>query len=227
MSQPEIDINEDDLHPDLIGSYVSLEMASEFGVWPGIYSKWIHSPMMIDVKWINEAYSLRRESAEKALKEGSIDKYLGIIEKPYRLSELLELHQNDRFDVVKHFEIFGWLWRSIENVHQIVEDENAALMELFDEIIERVPESTRFDSDVPLVEDKDGLITVYRGYNENYEPNGDGLCYTTSKEKAEWFAKRFSFGNENHPGRVRTRKVSRDWIVFTTDGRGEKEVVAL
>lgn len=68
--------------------------------------------------------------------------------------------------------------------------------------------------------DKDGYITIYRGFNgRNRE---DGNSYTLSKEKAIWFANRFR--KESYVNKYKIH--IRDVLAFITD-RNEAEIVAL
>jgi hypothetical protein len=68
--------------------------------------------------------------------------------------------------------------------------------------------------------DNEGYMTIYRGYNEYSRE--DGNSYTLSKDKAIWFANRFS---DN--GYVNKYKIHiYDVLAFITN-RGEAEIIAM
>lgn len=71
--------------------------------------------------------------------------------------------------------------------------------------------------------DKEGYITIYRGFNDYSRE--DGNSYTLSKEKAIWFSKRFS--KESEASYVNKYKIHiYDVLAFITN-RGEAEIVAM
>ena len=63
-------------------------------------------------------------------------------------------------------------------------------------------------------------VVVYRGYLQG--KNKTGFSYTLNKERAEWFANRFS-----GDGKVYERTVRKDKIVAYTNRRDEQEVIIL
>jgi len=65
---------------------------------------------------------------------------------------------------------------------------------------------------------KDGVVKVYRGARVRH--NERGLSWTTDKERAEWFAKRF---NKKHV--LLSASVPTDKIITAFTGRKESEVV--
>lgn len=69
--------------------------------------------------------------------------------------------------------------------------------------------------------DEDGYITVYRGFNDYSRE--DGNSYTLSKEKAIWFAKRFS----KDVCYVNKYKIHIDDVLAFITNRGEAEIVAM
>jgi hypothetical protein len=69
--------------------------------------------------------------------------------------------------------------------------------------------------------DSEGYITIYRGFNDYSRE--DGNSYTLSKEKAIWFAKRFS---EDVCYVNKYKLHITDVLAFITN-RGEAEIVAM
>ena len=62
------------------------------------------------------------------------------------------------------------------------------------------------------------IVTIYRGVgSEEYR---DGISWTLDREKAEWFATRFT-----EDGVVYSAKVKSNDILYYISDRGEKEVI--
>ena len=66
----------------------------------------------------------------------------------------------------------------------------------------------------------DDMITVYRGVRVN---NYKGLSWTTDKQCAEWFAKRFGISEEK--SYVFTGQIKKKDIIAFFDNRNEEEIV--
>ncbi len=68
---------------------------------------------------------------------------------------------------------------------------------------------------------EDNLITVYRGVNGKGMPEDWALSYTTDKDRAEWFSKRFP----TERSEVIERKFHISQILVYTNDRNENEVI--
>ena len=189
---------------------------------PGIYTKFFHTPFVPPQLYgkANVAYKLGEINAKEALEKQNYEKFVFTHEKPYRMEAFFRVMP----DVILNkspkyfFELFLEVWVNIENIWQYKDELLAPLIVLkrpdYDEF--------RFDEDVELEEDEHGYITVYRGYCEYQGDGEDGYSFTTSLEKAKWFSNRLS----NYPAVIK-RKVKREDIIFTTNSRGEYEVVLM
>ena len=62
------------------------------------------------------------------------------------------------------------------------------------------------------------FITIYRGYTPG--KNKQGISWTLDKDKANWFANRFSSN-----GKVRRKQISKRDVFAFLDGRNEKEII--
>lgn len=125
------------------------------------------------------------------------------------LDEIYEMDDtNAEFELYKRLYIAskGWATVRLEN----------ELIELFDSAC--MPNS-EYKNIQQLFNDSD-TITVYRGINGRNRKNGHS--YTTSKEKAEWFANRYK--SLNDIGYVIEKTVTIDDIVFYDNSRNEQEV---
>lgn len=222
MMTPSRSEDVDDLDPELRKGFVTPDdprVASGEKI-PGIYTKFIHQPFVLNITYINEAHRLRKQAAEECLANGDLEQYLYRVEKPYRMQELLA-----HFDLLPRdangVDLIISTWCNVENLYEYGE----LLTLLLDVLKNRFPENERFDKDVPLIEDEDGLITLYRGYNAQHNAQGEGYSYTTSKKRAVWFSQRYALNNTL--SFVREIKVRRSDIAFTTNRRNEFEVVPL
>lgn len=79
-------------------------------------------------------------------------------------------------------------------------------------------EMLKWFSKLGYVSDLSGVVTIYRGVgSEKYR---DGISWTLDREKAEWFATRFT-----EDGVVYSAKVKSNDILYYISDRGEKEVI--
>lgn len=79
-------------------------------------------------------------------------------------------------------------------------------------------EMLKWFSKLGYVSDLSGVVTIYRGVgSEKYR---DGISWTLDREKAEWFATRFT-----EDGIVYSAKVKSNDILYYISDRGEKEVI--
>ena len=79
--------------------------------------------------------------------------------------------------------------------------------------------STLLQSDIDGLSN-DNMVTIYRGVDVN---NYKGLSWTTDKDIAEWFAKRFVTNGDKCY--VFTGKINKKEILTVFNCRNEKEVV--
>ena len=71
--------------------------------------------------------------------------------------------------------------------------------------------------------DKDGYITIYRGFNDRSRE--DGNSYTLSRNVAIWFSRRFA--KESGASYVNTYKIHIDNVLAFITGRNEAEIIAM
>lgn len=117
-----------------------------------------------------------------------------------------------------YYHLFEEIWVGVENIWQYKDPLAFHLAHR----TATLPESQRFDPAVKLNFDSNGELIVYRGVNKNGDPYG--LSFTTNKHKAKWFSSRLCKLKE---GYVRELTVTKEDIIFTTNRRGEEEVVTL
>lgn len=156
----------------------------------------------------NRMLVAKREEIGKALMEGRFSTIVYLHEKPYRMQAVRRLYEDGHLtDRATLTELFHSVWTNIENVWQCHEDVEYLLplldrdTLLKDEFMAALPDT----------------ITVYRGHQH---VNENGMSWTTDREKAEWFARRYG-----KAGEVTERTVSKDDVLFATNEQGESEVV--
>lgn len=66
------------------------------------------------------------------------------------------------------------------------------------------------------------IVTVYRGCSTRERKHPRGISWTLSRDRAEWFARRFAFGK---PTIVLEAIISLGSILFVTHDREESEVI--
>ncbi|MDP9471923.1 MAG: hypothetical protein M3Q71_14880, partial [Chloroflexota bacterium] len=84
-----------------------------------------------------------------------------------------------------------------------------------------------FVTDSPGTEPPTGPLTIYRGVSSLWGERGEritrrGVSWTEDRERAVWFARRFSF---NGPGTLLTAEVFPEHVLGIFHGRGEVEIV--
>lgn len=154
---------------------------------------------------------------KRAIKEAKAEKnwsqVIWLHERPYRLEAFVSIREQltDR----EYWELLSSIWVDSENIGK-----NLLLWK-------RMLGSQRSGKEY-FMDDEEKLalaalpekVEVFRGYQPG--KNYNGLSYTLSKERAEWFAKRFA-----KDGKVRTRVVKKSAVFAFLSVRGEQEVILL
>ena len=132
----------------------------------------------------------RRERIKNAAEERAWMKVFMLLPKPYRLTWL----QNNKHlfeDKVKYYEFLKDAWTQAEFPMQAYYSNEEALIEFyhFDQ-----PQLMMNEEERDLMENLPQQVTIYRGIRvvDELDEENLGLSYTLSREKAEWFAKRFA-----------------------------------
>lgn len=205
----------EELHPDL-QPYV--RETSQIG-------RVLHHPLLIHVMFseplhrlANRQYVSKKEAVAKALAAGDYHRIMWLYERPYRLDALLA-HRDAMLaaDADAFWVTFSALWRDCENVHESFNDWDG---------LWREPDAYR----AMTLEERSALkampetITVWRG---GFDASiVEGLSWSVSRERAEWYAHRFANGNDRTPVLARA-VIRRDDVRAYLTGRNEEEIVAL
>ena len=167
---------------------------------------------------LNALYNLnyldKKKAVDEAYANGAWPSYIFLHERPFRLQALVMLVASHDM-ATAHKKADGII---IQNLHDVYIDAEGLHInrEVWQDLFDRLPPMHRNTQSLP---DK---VLLYRGTDA---PKGEdrGISWTTSKERAQWFADRWH--REGKPGRVRAIEVERDGVALFTDQRGEAECV--
>lgn len=163
----------------------------------------------------------RRERIKKATEEKAWMKVFMLLPKPYRLTWLQ--NNKDLFeDKVKYYEFLKNSWTQAEFPMQAYYSNEEALIEFyhFDE-----PQLMMNEEERDLLQSLPQQVTIYRGIRvvDELDEENLGLSYTLSREKAEWFAKRFA--NRRSKAMLVEATIDKDDILSVFLERDEDEVL--
>jgi len=183
-------------------------------------------PKGYDAETFGDAYvvkiNFKQELLDEAINQENWDEVFMLIEKPYRLSWLEE-----NYDLITDEKAYYEFLKDAYIQSEFPMDgfyEYEDLLKLF------------WHKNYPkLMMDKDELgfynqlpqeITIWRGIRveEELDEENIGFSFTLDKERAEWFAKRFSQDGKGTPILIEA-KVKKDKILSVFLNRGEEEVL--
>lgn len=160
--------------------------------------------------YLNISLKIKKEELKKAIDEKEWSSALVLYERPCRIQAFCNLaNLMDKKSLIAEF---SWVWTDSENIWQN--------QELIDKVIELLGKDIRkvmSKKDKKVFDNLPGKVMIYRGCNKE---NENGMSWTLSKEKANWFAKRI-----RKDGKVLSKEVCKEDILFYTNGRSEQEVV--
>lgn len=189
----------------------------------GALGPMLHHPLAIEIMLIpgrcalvNKRYQHKVERAEKARAAGDLEHYIALHERPYRLDALYECQ--DEFDDPAYWSALHWVWSDSENIHQNW-DAWRELWEAREGSAEALDEEDRAAFDALPDE-----VEIWRGLDAS-EGNPEGMSWSLDRQKAEWFANRWSASKPGHEAALYRAKVAKSDILAVFMGRGESEVV--
>lgn len=204
--------NPDPLHPDLLPYVV------DDGSMPTL-----RHPLVYQVPYFpglnriaNRQYEAKKKALQEDLAEHNWFSFIFLHERPYRIEAFEEIES--RLTNKEYWELLGDIWTDTENYWQAADKWH----ELFS--------SKRAQRKYLMsAEERNHLlslpnsVTVHRGFSVNGAEKS--LSWTTSLEKASWFATRLTMDGERP--RIATTTVDRDQIIAYKNERGEDEVIIL
>ena len=187
-----------DLHPDLAAF---LEEGGRFGPClrhPLVYSI-MHMPQLNGI--MNKQYENKLKALAEAVAEGEWHTVLFLHERPYRVGAFVA--NEHQFTDREYWKLLGQIWIDSENIRQNVRTWQKLLASDRGDRAEIMNAEERADlAAMPA------WITVYQGHTDKAD---DGWSWTTNRDTAVWFAKRFGDFEDAKPmltsGTVRRKDV--------------------
>ncbi|MCZ8254664.1 MAG: hypothetical protein O9327_03130, partial [Polaromonas sp.] len=172
----------------------------------------------IQNKMLNASYLAKREMLAAAQRDGNLDKFIGLHERPYRLNALITgARRIQDLSDEAYWRAVGFVWRDSENVHELwdtwrrvwVGGNRAAGVRGREHVMSR--------GDLDALQAMPEVFEVFHGEEH---PNRIGMSWTLDHDVAKWFAKRFQARGRVYKGRVRRADV----IAYFTQ-RNEEEIL--
>lgn len=162
---------------------------------------------------MNQYLEYKLQAVEEALERKEYATYVFLHERPYRLQAFCDIERELTDEV--YWDLLSDVWTDSENIWQnkiiwgYLLTSNRSKREFFMNEDERAE-----------FEKLPQTLTIYRGYQPR--KNKLGYSYTTSKEKATWFANRF-----HKDGEVHTLKVDKSRVFAFLTRRNESEILII
>lgn len=194
------------LHPDLVPYFEA----------DGALGAQVRHPLVYQVPlWSNgsaNAYYLqKKKDLEQALAEKNYSRVVYLHERPYRLQAFIQIQKY--LSDEKYWSLLASVWTDTENAWQHLDE----WRELFNS--SRPKRQRLMDRDEVLAYDSlPDTVKVYRGCQKGI--NEDGISWTLKRDKAEWFATRFS-----KDGLVLEKEIQKKDIIAVFTNRNEYEVI--
>lgn len=182
----------------------------------------LHHPLAIEIMvppgrcgLINYRHRMKSERVAKLLEERNFQSYIGLHERPYRMDALRRAIDDYAFAAEPDFwEAVLWVWSDSENIWENLEE----WQEVWAESGSAIPALEADDR--AAYEALPDEVEIWRGIDASVG-NPEGLSWSLSREKAEWFANRWKPAD---PAVYRAGVRKAD-ILAVLLGRGEQEVV--
>lgn len=207
---------EEDLHPDLV-PYV--DKGRTFG-------ECLHHPLIIEVlyrpemhKRYNKMYQLKRAEIAESISTENWAKFVFLHERPYRIDALIEVMSEHDVPQEKLWSLIGNVWTDSENIRQNLDE----WREIWDGA-ERGRNAVMNEAEIAALKALPNEITVYRGFA--HKDADQGISWTTDRNRALWFAKRFEAGEGRTP-MLATGRVNKIDVLAHFLGRNETEIVVM
>jgi hypothetical protein len=200
----------EDLHPELA------ECLTDGALGRMIHNRYIIEPIYHEQMnaLTNARYVAKKLAAEEALAQGNASRFVYLNERPYRFEAFMEAIAARAVDEEETFNtLLSSVWMDSENIHAYVE-EWKSVWKLSN------PALIMSDEDRVIFDSLPATITIYRGL-DNVTGTLEGMSWTVSKERAKWFAKRFSAVEPV----IASVTIAKDKIYAYLGGRNEEEIV--
>lgn len=203
------------LHDDLVPHL------SNWRLGRALFHPLVHEPLYHELqnKHYNRVYLSKKTALAKAITDKNWSSYIFIHERPYRLEALMDvIHDYGVRTPGKMWPLIADVWIDSENIFQGLEEWTALWAYAPNKRIHFVMD----DAEKEALRELPEVIPVYRGFT--VDGADAGLSWTTDREKAEWFARRFR--QEGVVPKLASGTISKEKVLAYFLGRGENEIVA-
>lgn len=193
------------LHPDLVPYLEDGELGPQ-----------LRHPLVYQIPlWsnghANYFYEQKKQDLIQAVMHRKYNQIVFLHERPYRLDAFKKIAAD--LPDEKYWSLLSSIWTDTENAWQNLEDWRT----LFGSDRPKRQSLMDWDEQLALSSLAD-TVTIYRGCEKGI--NEDGISWTLKRDKAEWFANRFS-----KDGIVLEKQISKSDIIAVFTGRNEFEVI--
>jgi hypothetical protein len=171
------------------------------------------APNMID--YLNNGIDAKRKGTEEAYKDKNWSKYIYLHERAYRIQAFEDVM--DEMTDEQYWENLSSIWVDSESIGT----ESDRWLELL--------QSNRGSRDFFMNDDERAELgklpnkfTVYRGYSSG-DPEEFGMSWSTSKDVAEWFARRFARDEDDII--LEELQVAKEEVFAYLTRRSEEEII--
>ena len=159
----------------------------------------------------NYIYEQKKADLIDAVLHREYSKIIFLHERPYRLDAFVKIAKDLPDD--KYWSLLASIWTDTENGWQNLDTWRALFAS------ERPGRGHLMDADERFtLANLPETVEIYRGCTNKL--NEDGISWTLNRDKAEFFANRFSNG-----GIVLSKQINKSDIIAVFNGRGEAEVI--
>jgi hypothetical protein len=169
-----------------------------------------HFPQLNDL--MNRHLKEKQEKLKQALRDKDYSTYVFAHERPYRLNGFGEVQ--DLLGDVEYWELLADIWTDSENIHQ-----NKDVWELCLSSHRTARERFMSAEERKHFNRLPETLTIFRGCQRR---NRNGLSWTLERDKAAWFAQRFSHGGKPI---VLEKQVNKADVFAYKDNRNEREII--
>jgi hypothetical protein len=156
-------------------------------------------------------YEQKKADLEKAIAEKKYSQIIFLHERPYRLEAFTQITKE--LSDAKYWSLLASVWTDTENGWQNLPTWRALFWS------KRPGRENLMDADERFtLANLPETVEIYRGCTNKL--NEDGISWTLNRDKAEFFANRFSNG-----GIVLSKFINKSDIIAVFNGRGEAEVI--
>jgi hypothetical protein len=212
------------------------ELDPELAEWieDGPLGPMLKHPLVYDITGVhvpgipNRQLRYKKAVLKEAVERGDWHTVVFLHERPYRASALFRVMQEhgEQMSDADYWKLVGRVWVDSENIWQNTLEWDALLgSERGGREAIMVPDVfDDDDADLAMHRALPETVTVYRGATAGL--NEEGLSWTTDRNTAVWFARRFADHRDGEPV-VLTGTVAKSDVIACFTGRGESEVVVV